>query len=240
MHPCTYQQRTHTRTRSAPATRTTPVYLSTTHPHRKTCVHAVHPCTYPQCTHTRSTQTRSRIAFALAAYLWTERPACVVHTHPQSTRARIYSAPTPAPAQHMCTYPQRTHTTKHAYTQCTHARIHSTPTPVAHVYTRSRFEPACAAHPHAQCTRTRTRRAPVSKCAAQLSPMHPRTRTRNAPTQRPTHSCRAATCLTVLVGVYVMSMAALEEAFVGELVHNTERTIGKPSKHRETGNFLGE
>ena len=35
-------------------------------------------------------------------------------------------------------------------------------------------------------------------------------------------------------------MAALEEAFVGELVHNTERTIGKPSKHRETGNFLGE
>ena len=170
MHPCTYQQRTHTRTRSAPATRTTPVYLSTTHPHRKTCVHAVHPCTYPQCTHTRSTQTRSRIAFALAAYLWTARPACVVHTHPQSTRARIHGAPTPAPAQHMCTYPQRTHTTKHAYTQCTHARIHSAPTPVAHVYTRSRFEPACAMHPHphAQSTCIQMRCATVAD-----APPHP-------------------------------------------------------------------
>ena len=214
-HPCTYPQRTHT---------------------RKSCVHAVHPCTYPQCTHTRSTQTRSRIAFALAAYLWTERPACVVHTHPQSTRARIHGAPTPAPAQHMCTYPQCTHTAKHAYTQRTHARIHSAPTPVAHVYTRSRFEPACAMHPHPHAQSTCIHSAPTPKCAAQLSPLHPRTRTRNAPTQRPTHSCRAATCLTVLVGVYVMSMAALEEAFVGELVHNTERTIHRSfqCKHRHT------
>ena len=226
-HMCTYPQRIHT---------------------RKACAHAVHPCTYPQwtvhphpqhtnpqphCIRTRSVPVDGATCMR-SAYAPAEHPC----TYPQRTHTRTRSAP--APAQHMCTYPQRTHTAKHAYTQCTHARIHSTPTPVAHVYTRSRFEPACAAHPHAQCTRTRTRRAPVSKCAAQLSPMHPRTRTRNAPTQRPTHSCRAATCLTVLVGVYVMSMAALEEAFVGELVHNTERTIGKPSKHRETGNFLGE
>ena len=222
------------------------MHVSTAHPHphaqRTRNPHntrvPIHNASTPQNMRTRSAPM----------YISTVHPH-PQHINPQPHCIRTRSVPVDgatcmrsayAPAQHMCTYPQCPHTAKHAYTQCTHARIHSAPTPVAHVYTRSRFEPACAMHPHPHAQSTCIHSAPTPKCAAQLSPLHPRTRTRNAPTQRPTHSCRAATCLTVLVGVYVMSMAALEEAFVGELVHNTERTIGKPSKHRETGNFLGE